>query len=268
MKTSIETHNAILNSIKAVDDSILSIGLALVRIKTEKLHRDLGYRFMSAYIQHLIDQSGKDRSSIYKWLQIGEVYLKYKNELEKAGFNGNDSPTKLPYLERALAKNPKDEVFDNIKVMTQREFSAFAKAKAGDFAKAKSNISSETVNVQDEISASAAEAGSKSAEGGEDISDFEIISNGFTANDLGHTFFYGKKLAAWVNRSLSRNALRILLPAMRMSFNAIDKKGYVVAVHLDNRREYERFRDIAIEAREQMRTTLGRSTLTRNDRTR
>ena len=46
---------AIADTIRAVDHSILSIGFALVRIKTEKLHRDLGYRFMSAYIQHLIE---------------------------------------------------------------------------------------------------------------------------------------------------------------------------------------------------------------------
>ena len=180
----------ILDTIKAVDNSILSIGLGLVRIKTEKLYRELGFRHMTAYVLYLAEQSQRDRSSIFKWLQIGEIYIKHKTDLESAGFTANDSPTKLPYLERALQGNPKDQVFNRIKKMTQREFAEYAKNK-------------------EKI---------KTGNDGEKICDCETITN------WGHSFSYRGKEAARVNKKLPRRILKMLLPAIRLSFNALDKK--------------------------------------------
>ena len=225
----------ILDTIKAIDHSILSIGLSLVTIKTEKLFKELGFRHMSAYVFYLAAQSKRDRSSIYKWLQIGEIYIKYQAELEKAGFSGNDSPTKLPYLERALMNNPKDEVFINIKEMTQRAFSAFAKssdfANAGDFALAKSNDFTKAPDISK-------------------VNTFEM------SDSWGHSFFYRGIEAARVNKILPRRIYSMLVPAIRLSFNALDRRSYVVAVHLENYQEYIRFSDIAVKAREDMRVQM------------
>ena len=216
----------ILDTIKAIDHSILSIGLGLVKVRDEKLFRDLGFPHMSAYVFFLAEQSQKNRSSIYKWLQIGEIYQKHRTDLEKAGFMGNDSPTKLPYLERALALHPKDEVFTNIKVMTQREFAVFAKGKAVKV----TSTEEAALDSRDEISEK--------------------------ADTWGHSFFYRDMEAARVNKDLPRRIYKMLIPAIRLSFNALDKRSYVVAVHLDNYREYQRFSKIAVEAREQMRANM------------
>ena len=235
MDTFFKNHDAaslnagILDTIKSVDNSILSIGLGLVRIKTEKLYRELGFRNMTAYVFYLTEQSKRNRSSIFKWLQIGEIYIKHKVDLEATGFGGNDSPTKLPYLERALRGNPKDEVFNNIKGMTQRAFTEYAKNEGAD--PIKSTVNAEDNNIEKNQSN-------------------EIVDN------WGHSFYYKGKESVRVYKNLPQRILKMLVPAIRLSFNALDKRSYVVAVHLDNYKEYIQFQDIAIAAREKMRDKM------------
>ena len=122
-----EVDRGIRDTIKGMRLSILALGLALARIKTEHLYRDLGCTTITQYIQQLCEDAKMDRSSIYNWLGIGEAYLKYQHDLHRIDFNDNDGPTKLPYLERALEFNKKQEVFDNLKNMSVREFVAFSK---------------------------------------------------------------------------------------------------------------------------------------------
>ena len=245
-----KVHQAILETIKVMEYSVLYLGLALVKIKTEKLYRDLGYKHMSAYVQGLVEESQKDRSSIYKWLNIGEVYTKYQGKLEEIGFSSKNSPTKLPYLERALQKSPSNEVYDNIMKMSQREFASYAKhsrdakhssdakhstfAKSGDFDMGNSSVSRETENNAEGLPA-------------------EITEK---TDEWGYSFTYRDKIAVKVNNTLSKRALRMILPSVRLALNALARRGYVVAVHLDNYREYRSFEKIAIEAREKMRTQL------------
>ena len=50
-----------------------------------------------------------DRSTLLRWLNIGEMYLKYRSDLEKVGFSDADGPTKLIYMDHALAKNDKND---------------------------------------------------------------------------------------------------------------------------------------------------------------
>jgi len=240
-------NEAVLGIIRGLDQSILHIGLALDQIRKDKLHKDLGYRFMSHYIQDLCETTSKDRSSIYSWLKMGEVYNKHKKDLEKAGFGPRD-PSKLLYLERALAKYPKKEVYANLKTMSQRKFAAYARGK-------------ETVLKENtlDLTAPGPQTSIRNQYQREiikDLSNYEIINQGFNAPDWGHTFFYGKKLAAWVNKGLSEKALSVLLPAMRISFNVIDREGYGTVVHLDTLEEYLSFGDYAKRAREEMRRDL------------
>jgi len=122
-----EVDRGIRDTIKGMRLSILALGLALTRIKTEHLYQELGCSTMTQYIQRLCEETKMDRSSIYNWLSIGEAYQKYQHELHQIDFNDSDGPTKLPYLERALESNQKQKVFNNIKTMSVREFAAFSK---------------------------------------------------------------------------------------------------------------------------------------------
>ena len=124
-----EIDNGIRDTIKGIRLSILAMGLGLANIKSKGLFTDLDCRNMAEYIERLSDDTKMDRSSIANWLSIGEAYTKYKDELEAIGFSDSDGPTKLPYLGRALARRQKQEVFDNIKDMSLREFIGFAKGE-------------------------------------------------------------------------------------------------------------------------------------------
>ncbi|MDR2304320.1 MAG: hypothetical protein LBE10_07010 [Treponema sp.] len=79
------------------------MGIGLAKIKAKGLYIDLEYRSMAKYIESLCDEFQMERSGLRNWLYIGEAYLKYRRELEKVGFSDEDGPTKLPYVERALA---------------------------------------------------------------------------------------------------------------------------------------------------------------------
>jgi hypothetical protein len=65
----------------------------------------------------------------HNWLYIGEAWLKYRRDLERVEFSDEDGPTKLPYVDRVLALYEKRQVFRNVKVMTLREFKAYAKGE-------------------------------------------------------------------------------------------------------------------------------------------
>ena len=122
-----EIDMGIRDTIMGIRLSILTMGLGLAKIKSKGFFKALGFRSMLEYIDSLSTETKMNRSSIYNWLNIGEAFIKYKAELEQIGFSENDGPTKLPYLERALAFRQKEEVFDNIKNMSLREFIDFAK---------------------------------------------------------------------------------------------------------------------------------------------
>ena len=116
------------DTIRGVGLSILTIGLTLARIKSEKLFSALGFKNITAYIEGLSKDTKSDRGNVFSWLKIGETYIKYRDELEKIGFSNGDGPTKLPYLERALEKGPRQEVFDKLMLMSLRQFRAFSRS--------------------------------------------------------------------------------------------------------------------------------------------
>jgi len=123
----VEIDKRIRNTMKSLQFSVLAMGLGLARIKVNYMYRELGFDTMSHYIYKLSDDTKMEKTSIYKWLYIGESYLMYQSELEQICFTDSDGPTKLPYLKRALEANDKQEVFEKIKTMTVREFATFSK---------------------------------------------------------------------------------------------------------------------------------------------
>ena len=211
-------NKGILDTIKTIDHSILSIGLRLVKIKTEKLYVGLGFFKMSTYIKNLVEESQKDRSSIYKWLKIGEVYIKHRKDLEKEGFTSKDGPSKLLYLEIALKNNPKNDVYENLIRMTHREFVDFAKK----IIKNKDNQ--------------------------------KIITE--ITNDRSIMFYYGEKEAVRINKNIERRARKWFVQSIKMAFEAMEKNSWVLAVHLKNRIEFKKFKPIVVKARAQMREEM------------
>ena len=59
-----------------------------------------------------------------------EAWLKYRKDLEKIGFSDEDGPTKLPYVDRALALYQKKDVFRAVKDMSLRQFISFSRGEA------------------------------------------------------------------------------------------------------------------------------------------
>lgn len=121
--------NGIRETIKGVRLSILAMGLGLAKMKAKGLYIDLNYNSMNDYFQNLCDDMQIDRSTAHYWLNIGEAYIKYQRELERVEFSDADGPTKLPYVDRALEKHEKKEVFRNVKDMSLRAFKEFAKGE-------------------------------------------------------------------------------------------------------------------------------------------
>ena len=119
----------IRDTIKGIRFSILAMGIGLAKIKLKSLYSKLNCKSMAEYIERLCDETKMERSGLLNWLQIGEACLKYRNDLELAGFSENDGPAKLPYLDRALAVRGKQEVFGNIRNMSVREFVEFSKGE-------------------------------------------------------------------------------------------------------------------------------------------
>ena len=126
-----EIDRGIRDTIKGIRLSILAMGIALARMREKVLHRELGFRSITGYIEQLCVENRMERSSMFSWLSIGEVYLRHQSELEEIGFNDSDGPTKLLYMDKALEKTQKEEVFEKIKNMSVREFKAFSRSSAG-----------------------------------------------------------------------------------------------------------------------------------------
>jgi hypothetical protein len=125
-----EIDTGIRETIKGIRLSILAMGIGLAKIKAQGLYIDLRYRSMAKYIEQLGEDTGMERSTIFNWLYIGEAFIKHRQELEKVGFNDEDGPTKLPFIDRALAISPKKEVFRAVKEMSLRQFVSFSRGEA------------------------------------------------------------------------------------------------------------------------------------------
>jgi len=129
----LEIDRSIREAIMGLHPSILAMCLGLEKIKSGDLYKDLDYESMAEYLLRLCEDNKINRSSVYKWLHIGEIYIKYQVDLEKAGFGDSDGPSKLVYLEQALGTREAQEVFAKIKECSVRDFIGFAQNPPGSF---------------------------------------------------------------------------------------------------------------------------------------
>ena len=206
----------IRENIRAIGNSVLTIGCDLAKIKEGKHFLDLGYKNMTAYVEALSSSTKTDRGTIFRWLAVGKAYFKHREELEKIGFDSGDGPTKLRFLDKALALWPREQVFLNLKTMTYLQFAAYAKGTA-----------------------------------------LEEPGDQPFWEDLGCVFKHKGRRAVIVNKSLDKKTNDMLLSATRMAFRALERKGKVVAVHLNNRREVRLFKIEARRIREEIRRRTG-----------
>ncbi|MDR0630143.1 MAG: hypothetical protein LBG24_11015 [Treponema sp.] len=125
-----EIDAGIRETIKGIRLSILAMGIGLAKIKARGLYVDLHFRSMAKYIESLCEEYQMERSGLHNWLYIGEAWLKYRKDLEKIGFSDEDGPTKLPYVDRALALYQKKDVFRAVKDMSLRQFISFSRGEA------------------------------------------------------------------------------------------------------------------------------------------
>ena len=206
----------IRDAIMGIRSSILAMGVGLAKIKAQSLYKDLNYRSMFEYINHLCDDTKMYRGSIYNWLYIGEAFIKYRNELEQIGFSDGDGPSKLSYLERALESNQKQDVFDNVKNMSLREFVSFAKTK--------------------------------------DETDISPVGDMPVVTTRGNNIYVDAKLAIIISKKLEKRTASYFKKVLRVACEALEKGEVIQPIRLHDRREAKRFAAAAERLKIRMRT--------------
>ena len=200
-----EIDRGIRDSIRGIRLSILAMGLALAKMRAKGLFRDLGYPSITQYVEKLSNDTQIEKSNIFRWLSIGEVYLKYREELESAGFSDEDGPTKLTYLARALEKNDKKMVFDKIKNTSLRDFISFAKDNTG-------NESPFYDNTR------------------------------WVVIERGNSYYVNGKLAAIISGKVNKGVSAFFRKLIHAGCEALEREGVILPVVLNNRREAARFK--------------------------
>ena len=160
---------------------------------------------MLRYIDSLSIDTKMYRSTMYNWLNIGEAYIKHREELDRIGFSENDGPTKLPYIKRALENRESDEVFDSIKNMTLNEFIDFSRGEA------------------------------QGAKRSRRVPYIEI---------RGNVVYLKGKRAIIVSTKIRAKIQKYFLKVISVACKALDKGGRIVPVHVRNKKESERFKQV------------------------
>ena len=198
-----EIDRGIRDSIRGIHLSILVMGLGLANIKAKKLFFKLGCRNITAYIMRLSSDCHMDHSTIFNWLHIGEAYTKYRGELEQVGFSEDDGPYKLHCLKSALAVNDRQEVFKNIKTMSLREFSAYAKG-------------GKECNINDD-------------------------KTRWVITEKGNCIYVNGQLALIISSKISKRAADYFRKVIRVACKALENEQHILPVYLKSRRGMIRF---------------------------
>ena len=156
-------------------------------------------------------------SSVFSWLYIGEAYINYRSELEQIGFTDKDGPAKLPYLERALAAHKDQEVFQNLKTMSLRDFISYARTEP-------------------------------------DTAVSDKYRNRWVITERGNTYYLNSKLAIIISSRINRRAAEYLKKIIRIAGEALEQEGVVLPISLRSMREARRFEPAAERLKKQLRT--------------
>jgi hypothetical protein len=127
-KCLIDIERGISQTVQGVALSKKAVCIALARIKREGLHEQVGIETFKAYLKsRRIDLP---YSTAIEYSQIGEVYLKYRAQLEEIKFTEESGLKKLLFLEEGLRANgDKKDVLDRVRLDSLREFKSFVRGR-------------------------------------------------------------------------------------------------------------------------------------------
>ncbi|MCL2093728.1 MAG: hypothetical protein FWH12_05970 [Treponema sp.] len=240
----LEVDQGIQESINNAKIAILHVGISLVKIKNEKMYLPLGFKNMTAYMENRAKRSNMSRSSIFSWYRIGRLFLKFQDELEERGFCDHEGLSKLPYVEKALAHGAPDEVFDKLVSLSLRDFRDYARG-------GKARILEELPDLPPVSSGIPKEE--VSAPGySESVFQFKGRTWGYRGNKL----FIMEKEVLTLNRKLPWRIENMIGLALRAACNALERKGYLLAVHLRSSTELDLITQQAPALREEVRASL------------
>lgn len=112
---------------RVVDAGRLVIALAIYRIESERLYLQAGFTNSAQYFRSAQSRLELSQPSVSQYRTIGYVYTKYREQLEKAGYDpAAESVKKLVFVPRALQHHPSDRVFKNLVKMSHDQFAGFA----------------------------------------------------------------------------------------------------------------------------------------------
>jgi len=89
----------------------LAIALAIAKIDQEALYVQAKCKSYLEYLDKAEDRLNMARQTISDYKRMGETYLLYKSQLQKAGFDWEGNLHKLRYLEKALQIHRSSDVF-------------------------------------------------------------------------------------------------------------------------------------------------------------
>jgi len=120
-----EIENGIQETAKGVIFSKKAICIALAQIKKKELYRQIKINNFKEYLKR--KRIPFNYSTALDYSIIGEMFLKYKNELESVHFNEEDGLQKLLLLEKGLKNNKEHPqyVFRKIREDSFRDFKLF-----------------------------------------------------------------------------------------------------------------------------------------------
>ena len=126
INSAMDLDQKIRNALSQKSDSNLPICLFFGEVSRDKLFLKLGFKSMRQYKIKLANEIGIKPGRLAGWTTIGTIYLKYKNDLEKAGFTESHELSKLRYLSKALKLHDKKDVYEKIITLSHKEFIDYA----------------------------------------------------------------------------------------------------------------------------------------------
>jgi hypothetical protein len=126
-----EIENEITKVVGRIRTCKKALCILLAKIKEKKLYEQIGYHTYKSYIKS--NRLKISYNTALEYADIGLVFSRYAEELEKARFTENDGMKKLCFLNKALKNHESDEVFARLKNDSFQQFRAYCQkpARAG-----------------------------------------------------------------------------------------------------------------------------------------
>jgi hypothetical protein len=116
----------IKETMRGVNYARLVVGIAFAKIDREALYVQAGCKSYLEYLDTAEERVQMSRQAISDYKRIGEIYLHYKSQLQRAGFREEGNLHKLRWLPRALERHSSEEVLRRLVTDSLRKFREFA----------------------------------------------------------------------------------------------------------------------------------------------